>query len=103
MRILIISADGFEDSELLNPREACTAAGMQVDIASLARGPIVGKRGCEVEAPLSFHLRAGKAAPTICRLAGQWPSSRYGGHPRQPRQRRRAALSIMALPYGCAA
>ncbi len=54
MRILIISADGFEDSELLEPREACTDAGMQVHIASFARGPIVGKRGCTVDAGIAI-------------------------------------------------
>lgn len=54
MRILIISADGFEDSELLVPRKSCTDAGMQVDIASFARGPIRGKRGCEVEAGIAI-------------------------------------------------
>jgi len=54
MRILIISADGFEDSELLKPRDACTDAGMQVDIASFGRGPIVGKHRCEVEAGIAI-------------------------------------------------
>ncbi len=54
MRILIISADGFEDSELLMPRQHCIEAGMHVDVASFMRGPIKGKRGGEVDVDLAI-------------------------------------------------
>lgn len=54
MRVLIISADEFEDSELLMPLRRCTDEGMHVDIASFARGPIKGKHGCEVEAGVAI-------------------------------------------------
>ena len=48
MRALIVSADHFEDSELLFPLYRLQEEGMQVDIASLARGKINGKHGYEV-------------------------------------------------------
>jgi protease I len=45
MKILILSADQFEDAELLVPLERLRGAGMQVDVASFAVGEIHGKRG----------------------------------------------------------
>jgi len=53
MRVLIISADGFEDTELLVPLYRLREARVDVDIASTERGTIRGKHGYEVEAPLS--------------------------------------------------
>ena len=50
MRALIVSADHFEDSELLFPFYRLQEEGLQVDIASLARGKINGKHGYEVVA-----------------------------------------------------
>lgn len=50
MKALIISADHFEDSELLVPYYRLKEEGIQVDIASLKKGAIVGKHGYEVEA-----------------------------------------------------
>ncbi len=49
MKALIISADHFEDTELLVPYYRLLEAGWQVDVASIARGRIHGKRGYEVE------------------------------------------------------
>jgi protease I len=48
MKALIVSADHFEDSELLFPFYRLQEEGLQVDIASLARGKINGKHGYEV-------------------------------------------------------
>ena len=48
MRALIISADHFEDSELLFPFYRLQEEGLEVDIASIARGKINGKHGYEV-------------------------------------------------------
>ena len=48
MRALIISADHFEDSELLFPFYRLQEAGVEVYIASIARGKINGKHGYEV-------------------------------------------------------
>jgi len=54
MRVLILCADGFEDTELLVPYYRFREAGLRVDVASLARGPIKGKHGYEVEAGLAL-------------------------------------------------
>jgi protease I len=48
MRALIISADHFEDSELLFPYYRLKEEGLEVDIASIARGSINGKHGYEL-------------------------------------------------------
>lgn len=45
MKILILSADRFEDSELLVPLARLRDEGMQVDIGSFTVGPIRGKHG----------------------------------------------------------
>lgn len=50
MRALIISADQFEDSELLVPYYRLLEEGIPVDIASINRGTITGKHGYEVQA-----------------------------------------------------
>jgi protease I len=48
MKILIMSADNFEDTELLVPYYRFKEEGIQVDVASLKKGTIKGKRGYEV-------------------------------------------------------
>lgn len=48
MKALIISADHFEDSELLFPFYRLQEEGVDVYIASIARGKITGKHGYEV-------------------------------------------------------
>jgi len=48
MKILIISADNFEDSELLVPYYRLKEARVDVEVASLSRGVITGKHGYEV-------------------------------------------------------
>ena len=49
MKALIISADHFEDSELLFPYYRLQEEGLEVDIASIARGKIHGKHGYVIE------------------------------------------------------
>ncbi len=49
MKALIISADSFEDSELLVPYYRLKEEGMDVDIASIKKGRIKGKHGYEVK------------------------------------------------------
>jgi len=49
MRALIISADEFEDTELLVPYYRLKEEGLEVDIASIKKGKIKGKHGYEVE------------------------------------------------------
>lgn len=50
MRALIISADNFEDSELLVPYYRLKEEGLEVDIASIKKGKIKGEHSYEVEA-----------------------------------------------------
>ncbi|MFA5352795.1 MAG: type 1 glutamine amidotransferase domain-containing protein [Thermodesulfovibrionales bacterium] len=50
MKALMISADNFEDTELLVPFYRLREEGITVDIASMAKGKIKGKHGYEVEA-----------------------------------------------------
>lgn len=52
MKVLIISANGFEESELLVPYYRFKEEGMEVEIASPSRGRIVGRHGYEIDAGL---------------------------------------------------
>ena len=54
MKVLIISADNFEDSELLVPYYRLKEEGIDVDIASMSSGKIKGKHGYEVEVDKSL-------------------------------------------------
>ncbi len=76
MKALIISADNFEDSELLVPYYRLKEEGVQVDISSLKKGKIKGKHGYEVDVNKLFEevnpddydiliLPGGKAPATI--------------------------------------
>ncbi|MBI4687806.1 MAG: type 1 glutamine amidotransferase [Nitrospirae bacterium] len=49
MKALIISADNFEDSELLFPYYRLKEEGSEIDIASIKKVRIKGKHGYEVE------------------------------------------------------
>ncbi len=49
MKVLMMSADNFEDSELLVPYYRLKEEGIGVDVASLKKGVIKGKHGYEVE------------------------------------------------------
>jgi protease I len=53
-RALIVSADGFEDSELAVPLSRLTDEGIAIDIAAPRRGPIRGKHGHEVAADVAL-------------------------------------------------
>ena len=50
MKVLILSADQFEDTELLVPMYRIQEAGGSVDVASLRAGEITGKHGYRVQA-----------------------------------------------------
>jgi archaeal arginyl aminopeptidase len=50
MKALIVSADNFEDSELLVPYYRLKEEGAEVDVASPAGGTIRGKHGYEIKA-----------------------------------------------------
>ena len=75
-KALIISADNFEDTELLVPYYRLKEEGLKVDIASIKRGTIKGKHGYDVEANISLKevdpddydiliLPGGKAPETV--------------------------------------
>lgn len=49
MRALIISGDGFEDSELLVPYYRLKEERIEVDVASMKKGEIKGKQGYQVK------------------------------------------------------
>ncbi len=76
MKALIISADTFEDTELLVPYYRLREEGIEVDIASVKRGTITGKHGYVVQANMSLKdvdpddygiliLPGGKAPATV--------------------------------------
>jgi protease I len=76
MRVLMISADDFEDTELLVPLYRLREARVDVDVASVERGSIKGKHGYRVEANRSVDevtaddydmlvLPGGKAPATL--------------------------------------
>lgn len=81
MRVLVISADQFEDTELLVPLYRLQEEGLDVDIASLERGPFRGKHGYEVSADLAVRevdpdryallLLPGGKAPATLRQNGE--------------------------------
>lgn len=50
MKALIISADNFEDTELLVPYYRLKEAGIAVDMASIRKGAFKGKHGYEAQA-----------------------------------------------------
>jgi len=55
MRALIISADNFEDSELLVPFYRLKEEKAEVDVVSVKKGKIKGKHGYEVEVNKSLQ------------------------------------------------
>ncbi len=55
MKVLIITADNFEDTELLAPYYRFLEEGLQVDIASIRKGTIKGHHGYEVPADKSLQ------------------------------------------------
>lgn len=76
MNALIISADNFEDTELLVPYYRLKEEGLKVDVASIRKGKIKGKHGYDVEVNISLKevdsdaydiliLPGGKAPETV--------------------------------------
>jgi protease I len=77
MKALMISADSFEDSELLVPYYRLKEAGVEVAVASLSRRAIVGKHGYNVAVDTTLDevnaddygilILPGGAAPAVVR------------------------------------
>lgn len=74
MKALIISADNFEDMELLYPLYRLVEEGIAVDIASLNRGKFKGKHGYEVEANLSVDEVQPEAYDLLILPGGKAPA-----------------------------
>jgi len=55
MKALIISADNFEDSELLVPYYRLKEANIEVTVASMSSGFITGKHGYEVPVDITLN------------------------------------------------
>ncbi|KAF5032621.1 Protein/nucleic acid deglycase 2 [anaerobic digester metagenome] len=71
-KALLISADNFEDSELLYPLYRLREAGFHVDIAAPAAGTITGKHGYAVAANLAVDAveSAGSCGYSLLVLPG---------------------------------
>ncbi|HYA86146.1 MAG TPA: type 1 glutamine amidotransferase domain-containing protein [Nitrospirota bacterium] len=54
MKALIMSADVYEDTELLVPYYRLLEEGIKVDIASMRKGSIKGKHGYEIEVTMTL-------------------------------------------------
>ncbi len=77
MKALIISADNFEDTELLVPYYRLKEAGVEVTVASLSQGAIKGKHGYDVAVDMTLAevnpedyailILPGGAAPALVR------------------------------------
>ncbi|MEL7638567.1 MAG: type 1 glutamine amidotransferase domain-containing protein [Solidesulfovibrio sp.] len=71
-KALILSADAFEDSELLYPLYRLREAGFHVDVAAPTAGSITGKHGYAVEANLGVDAveSAGSCGYSLLVLPG---------------------------------
>jgi len=78
MRALIVSANGFEESELLVPYYRLLEEGLEVDIASLRRGTIVGKHGYHMRANLSLREVAPERYDVLVVPGGKAPQALCG-------------------------
>lgn len=75
MKALIISADHFEDAELLYPLYRLQEEGLQVDVASIARGRIAGKHGYEIIADKALRDVEPEAYDLLVLPGGKAPST----------------------------
>ncbi len=74
MRAIMISADGFEDPELLKPLEALRADGIEVTLATPEGAAIHGKRGATVEADSSIEQVDASTFDLLVLPGGKAPS-----------------------------
>jgi len=74
MKALIISADLFEDSELKIPYQSLRELGIQVEIASIKKGAIIGKHGFNVYATMSLDEVDPKQYDILILPGGESPS-----------------------------
>lgn len=74
MRVLIITADDFEDSELQVPLEQLRDEGIPTDVASLQRGTIHGKHGYVAEVDLTVEEVDAKEYDLLILPGGRAPA-----------------------------
>jgi PfpI family intracellular protease len=74
MKALIISADLFEDSELKIPYQSLRELGIDVDIASVKKGAIIGKHGFNVYATMTLDEVDPKQYDLLILPGGKSPS-----------------------------
>ena len=82
MKALIISADHFEDTELLVPYYRLKEEGFEVDVASISRGKINGKHGYEVSVDKAFATFMPKTTTCSFCLAARLPQRCARNQPR---------------------
>lgn len=75
MKALILSADNFEDTELLVPLYRLREAGLTVDVASEKRDPIRGKHGYEVPVTKLFSEVAAADYAVLVLPGGKAPAA----------------------------
>jgi len=75
MKALIMSADHFEDSELLVPYYRLLEEGLEVDIAAAVRGKLSGKHGYEVYADMSLDEVDAAGYDILILPGGQAPAA----------------------------
>src|SRR5580704_16418128 len=63
MRVAILATDGFEQSELLDPRKALDSAGAETEVISLKNGEIRGWRHKEWGESVHVDRAVGAASP----------------------------------------
>lgn len=74
MRALIISADLFEDSELKIPYQYLCKLGINVDIASLKKGIIIGKHGFSADVTMTLDEVVPKQYDILILPGGKAPA-----------------------------
>ena len=74
MKALIIAADLFEDSELKIPYQYLRELNIDVDIASIKKGTIVGKNGFNVYATMTLYEIDPKRYDILILPGGKGPS-----------------------------
>lgn len=75
MKALIVSADMFEDSELLIPYYRLLEEKIETDIASIKAGTIIGKHGYKVVAALSLNQIDPSSYDLVILPGGKAPSA----------------------------
>jgi protease I len=75
MKALILSANDFEDTELLVPMYRLREAGYTVDVASEKRDPIRGKHGYEVPVTKLFSELSAKDYDVLLLPGGKAPAA----------------------------